>query len=72
MRFTAYALDDIVFRCGTSRSQTSSSSGGGSLATEEQESIKDAVDLLEERGPALGRPLVDTVTASRHANMKEL
>ncbi|MCO5310254.1 MAG: type II toxin-antitoxin system RelE/ParE family toxin [Austwickia sp.] len=28
--------------------------------------------MLQERGPALGRPLVDTVTASRHRNMKEL
>ena len=24
------------------------------------------------RGPALGRPLVDTISGSRHANMKEL
>jgi hypothetical protein len=43
-----------------------------SLPVEDQESIKDAVDLLEQRGPGLGRPLVDIVTASRHANMKEL
>lgn len=31
-----------------------------------------ALELLEETGPGLGRPLVDTVTASRHKNMKEL
>lgn len=31
-----------------------------------------AVDRLEARGPALGRPLADTVKGSRHANMKEL
>lgn len=30
------------------------------------------VGLLEERGPALGRPYADTVKSSRHANMKEL
>jgi hypothetical protein len=30
------------------------------------------VRVLEERGPGLGRPLVDTVEGSRHANMKEL
>ncbi len=42
------------------------------LSVEDQESIKDAVDLLEQRGPSLGRPLVGTVTSSRHANMKEL
>ena len=31
-----------------------------------------ALELLEERGPALGRPLVDSVKGSRHKNMKEL
>ena len=31
-----------------------------------------AIEVLAERGPNLGRPLVDTVTASRHRNMKEL
>ena len=31
-----------------------------------------AIELLEERGPQLGRPIVDTVSASQHRNMKEL
>jgi predicted XRE-type DNA-binding protein len=31
-----------------------------------------ALELLAERGPLLGRPLVDTITGSRHNNMKEL
>jgi hypothetical protein len=31
-----------------------------------------AVEILEELGPGLGRPFVDTVKGSRHANMKEL
>lgn len=31
-----------------------------------------ALTTLREVGPALGRPLVDTVTGSRHKNMKEL
>lgn len=31
-----------------------------------------AVDILAEQGPQLGRPLVDSVVASRHSNMKEL
>lgn len=31
-----------------------------------------ALELLEEMGPALGRPLVDTLKGSRHRNMKEL
>lgn len=30
------------------------------------------LELLAERGPRLGRPLVDTVAGSRHRNMKEL
>lgn len=42
------------------------------LDEREQENIRVAVDKLEERGPALGRPLVDTVKGSRHPNMKEL
>lgn len=31
-----------------------------------------ALELLQERGPQLGRPLVDTVKTSRHKSMKEL
>jgi hypothetical protein len=31
-----------------------------------------ATALLETYGPALGRPQVDTLAGSRHANMKEL
>lgn len=31
-----------------------------------------ALELLAERGPALGRPLVDNVDGSRHRNMKVL
>jgi hypothetical protein len=31
-----------------------------------------ALELLEERGPQLGRPLADGVKTSRHKNMKEL
>lgn len=27
---------------------------------------------MEERGPALGRPIVDGIKSSRHPNMKEL
>jgi hypothetical protein len=42
------------------------------LDAAEQQSIDAAVRVLEEHGPALGRPLVDAVEGSRHANMKEL
>lgn len=36
------------------------------------EQVLAAIEILSERGPNLGRPLVDTVSASRHRNMKEL
>jgi hypothetical protein len=36
------------------------------------EQVVAALELLVERGPQLGRPLVDTVIGSRHKNMKEL
>jgi len=42
------------------------------LTIAEQEAIKGPVDLLEQRGPGLARPTVDTLIGSRHANMKEL
>jgi hypothetical protein len=42
------------------------------LSSEEQQGIDAAVGLLEQRGPDLGRPLVDTIEGSRHPNMKEL
>ena len=31
-----------------------------------------ALEILQEHGPALGRPLVDNISGSRHRNMKEL
>jgi len=43
-----------------------------SLRTDEQRAIRAAVEVLEINGPVLGRPLVDTISDSRHANMKEL
>jgi hypothetical protein len=33
--------------------------------------VNQAILVLERNGPAEGRPLVDTITASRIANMKE-
>lgn len=42
------------------------------LTVDQQESLTDRVSLLAERGPDLGRPLVDRIHASRHHNMKEL
>jgi hypothetical protein len=34
--------------------------------------VEDRIDFLEQLGPALGRPTVGRVKASRHQNMKEL
>jgi hypothetical protein len=42
------------------------------LSEDEQDRLTSAVELLEQGGPALGRPLVDTLKGSRHPNMKEL
>lgn len=37
-----------------------------------KELVGEVLDHLEEEGPFLGRPEVDTLNASRHANMKEI
>lgn len=42
------------------------------LNDDSREQVVAAVELLEEHGPQLGRPLVDTVSGSRHRKMKEL
>jgi hypothetical protein len=42
------------------------------LTAEEQRRVEAAVEVLQELGPALGRPWVDTLEGSRHPNMKEL
>ena len=42
------------------------------LSGDEQRALTAAVQLLERDGPALGRPLADTIKGSRHRNMKEL
>jgi hypothetical protein len=42
------------------------------LTEEEQDMVIARVELLEEHGPALGRPSVDNIHGSRHQNMKEL
>lgn len=43
-----------------------------SLDAASYEQVVAALELLAEQGPQLGRPLVDTVSGSRHRNMKEL
>jgi len=42
------------------------------LPTAVQDELLAQAKLLEVFGPALGRPRVDTLNGSRHANMKEL
>jgi len=42
------------------------------LTDEQQIALTDRVDLLAERLPDLGRPVVDRISGSRHHNMKEL
>lgn len=42
------------------------------LSEEVQDAILSRVLLLEREGPSLGRPHADTLSGSKHANMKEL
>lgn len=42
------------------------------LAKDVQDELLASVTLLEQFGPLLGRPRVDTLNGSRYANMKEL
>lgn len=42
------------------------------LDVQQQAALGARIDLLESRGPDLGRPAVDRISGSRHRNMKEL
>ena len=42
------------------------------LPEEVQDELLAIIEVLEQIGPQLGRPRVDTLNGSRHANMKEL
>lgn len=42
------------------------------LGQSDAEALLAAVRVLRDEGPNLGRPLVDRIEGSRHANMKEL
>lgn len=44
----------------------------GDLEQRDAEALLAALRVLRDEGPALGRPLVDSVAGSRHSNMKEL
>lgn len=42
------------------------------LSLEQQAEVSKRVNLLQQKGPALGRPTVDTITGSTISNLKEL
>jgi hypothetical protein len=42
------------------------------LSQADAEALLAAIRVLRDQGPALGRPLVDSVVGSRHKNLKEL
>jgi hypothetical protein len=42
------------------------------LDDSDYDAIMARIELLEEHGPGLGRPVVDSIRGSRHPNMKEL
>ena len=42
------------------------------LDDDQQERAAAAVEIIEPGGPGVGRPRVDTLEGSRHANLKEL
>ncbi|MGA3324118.1 MAG: type II toxin-antitoxin system RelE/ParE family toxin [Terriglobia bacterium] len=42
------------------------------LASPQRVSVAAKIDLLEEKGPSLGRPHVDTLKGSKFTNLKEL
>lgn len=44
----------------------------GALDQKSYEQVVAALELLIEQGPQLGRPIVDSVTTSKHSNMKEV
>lgn len=74
MRCNAYALDSIIFS-----SHNAGMSWGVALDEAfdpEFDAVQDELlahaRLLEEFGPTLGRPRVDMLNGSRHANMKVL
>lgn len=42
------------------------------LSPTERKRLLARVELVAEQGPGLGRPVVETIKSSRHANMKEI
>jgi hypothetical protein len=42
------------------------------LEERQQDALRADIEMLEQMGPFLGRPYVDSIKGSRHSNMKEL
>jgi hypothetical protein len=74
MRLSAYALQGIVAHVDEWQVEFTDQFGEwfAELTPADQNAVDLAVEALVVKGPGLGRPFVDTVTHSRHANMKEL
>jgi len=71
MYFTTYSIHDI-FKAWEIEFADEFEMWWGSLTAEEQESVAVSVGILEQVGPALSRPHVDTLKGSSFPNMKEL
>lgn len=62
----------VIERLTGKSSSTRPASRANSLSQKDAEALLAAIRVLRAEGPSLGRPLVDSVKASRHKNMKEL
>src|SRR5947209_7451175 len=77
-RHSAYPLDCVFHRCNIPRMEwvveftDEFQAWFGGLTEAAQDDIATKVEVLEKRGPMLGRPHVDTIRNSKHPNMKEL
>ena len=58
--------------CGPSSFIRRAESWANDLDQNDAEALLAAVRVLRDQGPNLGRPLVDTISGSRHKNMEEL
>jgi hypothetical protein len=73
MILTPYVSNAIIRKWnGTSRSATSSNRSLRNCPTTCKTEVLAHARLLQQFGPQLGRPRVDALNDSRHANMKEL
>jgi hypothetical protein len=72
MLLTAYAFERILSDMWDVEVTNELERWYESLTDDEQDSVNAAVDLLEEHGPALRRPVVGQISGSKLKNLKEL